>query len=219
MKTRFINHQGQHLIIYFAGWGTPPSVVTHLQLPSNTDLLICYQYHDLVCDIDFKPYQSIRVVAWSLGVWVAERVMQNTTLLSATAINGSGLPCHNQYGIPTEIFQGTLDKLSPQTRTHFERRMCMDKSLLADYQQHIDYQAFEDIQTELHYLNHAIKQDTRHNLITWDKAIISQKDSIFPPDNLRHYWQTRCPIEEYPYAHLLFQHFTHWAEFWEGKHD
>lgn len=38
-----------------------------------------------------------------MGVWVAERVMQGYPLLSATAINGTGLPCDDQYGIPEAI--------------------------------------------------------------------------------------------------------------------
>ncbi|HGG9315583.1 TPA: pimeloyl-ACP methyl esterase BioG family protein, partial [Neisseria meningitidis] len=53
MKTKFYNHQGGHLILYFAGWGTPPDAVNHLILPENHDLLICYDYQDLNLDFDF----------------------------------------------------------------------------------------------------------------------------------------------------------------------
>lgn len=214
MKTQFIHHQGQHLIVCFAGWGMPPSIVSHLQIPANTDLLICYDYHDMHCPFDFSSYQSIRLIAWSLGVWVAERVMHGYPLLSATAINGSGLPCHTHDGIPPSIFQRTLMQLSPQTRQHFERRMCLDKALLTRYQQSPDYRDFEDIHTELQALYQGIQTDTRHDLIRWNKAVISQKDCIFPPVNLIHYWASRCAITSVPYAHLLFSHFSHWSDFW-----
>lgn len=50
MKTEYFQHQGENLIVYFAGWGTPPSAVAHLALPDNYDLLICYDYQDLHCD-------------------------------------------------------------------------------------------------------------------------------------------------------------------------
>ena len=219
MKTHFVNHQGENLIVYFAGWGTPPSLVNHLTLPDNTDLLICYQYHDLICDFDFTAYKAIRVIAWSMGVWVAERVMHGHKLLSATAINGTGTPCHPQTGIPPKIFQSTLDNLSPQTRCYFEHRMCMDKAILADYTQRSDYRDFEDIYTELHFLANAIANDTQKDLITWQHAIISSHDNIFPPLNLYRYWETRCAITKYPYAHLMFQHFTEWKNFWEVIHD
>ena len=80
MKTKFYDHQGEHLIVYFAGWGTPLDAVAHLILPTDYDLLICYDYQDLKLDFDFSAYQQIRVVAWSMGVWVAERVLQGITL-------------------------------------------------------------------------------------------------------------------------------------------
>ena len=73
-------------------------------MPTDHDLLICYDYQDLTLDFDFSAYQQIRVVAWSMGVWVAERVLQGITLQSATAVNGTGLPCDDGFGIPYAIF-------------------------------------------------------------------------------------------------------------------
>lgn len=219
MKTLLINKKGRHLIVYFAGWGTPPSLVKHLQIPHDSDLLICYDYDDLNCLFDFSSYQSIRIIAWSMGVWVAERIMHQQTLLSATAINGSGLPCHPKYGIPPHVFQGTLTNLSSQTRQYFERRMCGDKTTLSSYLQSPDYRTFDNIHNELHSLSQAITNDSRTDLIIWTHAFISQQDNIFPPSNLQQYWKSRCPIINFPHHHLLFQHFTHWADFWEEKHD
>ena len=63
--------------------------MAHLILPTNHNLLICYDYQDLTLDFDFSAYQQIRVVAWSMGVWAAERVLQGITLQSATAVNGN----------------------------------------------------------------------------------------------------------------------------------
>lgn len=83
MKTKFYNHQGEHLILYFAGWGMPPDAVNHLILPENHDLLICYDYQDLNLDFDFSAYRHIRLVAWSMGVWAAERALQGIRLKSA----------------------------------------------------------------------------------------------------------------------------------------
>ncbi|MBD4936817.1 DUF452 family protein, partial [Xanthomonas citri pv. citri] len=35
MKTKLISTQQANLIIYFAAWGTPASVVSHLALPNG----------------------------------------------------------------------------------------------------------------------------------------------------------------------------------------
>ena len=67
MKTKFYDHQGEHLIVYFAGWGTPLDAVAHLILPTNHNLLICYDYQDLKLDFDFSVYQQIRVVGMVNG--------------------------------------------------------------------------------------------------------------------------------------------------------
>ncbi len=104
--------------------------MAHLILPTDHDLLICYDYQDLNLDFDFSAYRHIRLVAWSMGVWAAERALQGIRLKSATAVNGTGLPCDDNFGIPDTIFKATLDNLTENTRLKFERRICGDKASL-----------------------------------------------------------------------------------------
>lgn len=221
MKTLQQQNQGTQLILYFTGWGTPPSVVKHLVLPSNTDLAICYQYHDLSCPIDFNTYTSIRIIAWSMGIWVAERVCHSyhlyPLLKSATAINGTGLPRHPHYGISPRLFDITVNTLSPKNRQHFEQSMChptASNTILAQYQNAPDYRHFDDVSHELVCLQQWILEDTRTDLVPWTNAILSIKDHIFPIENMRNYWQSRCPITEIDGAHLIFPLFTHWEYLW-----
>lgn len=214
MKTEYLRRAGENLIVYFAGWGTAPSVVEHLSLPENYDLLICYDYQDLNCDFDFSVYQHIRVVAWSMGVWVAERVMQGYRLLSATAINGTGNPCHDKFGIPEMIFTGTLNGLNEENRHTFERRICGSKSALNNYQQLAQRPTLDEIHAELTALYAFLQQDHRTDLIQWTKAIVASKDKIFPVQNQRTYWKERCTICEIEGEHLVFPLFSHWQECW-----
>ncbi|MCR1837744.1 DUF452 family protein [Pasteurella caecimuris] len=213
MKIKFEDHQAENLLVYFAGWGTPISAVSHLAMPENYDLLICYDYQDLSLDFDFSRYQKIRVVAWSMGVWVAERALQGIPLESATAVNGTGLPCDDQVGIPFSIFKGTLDNLNETTRAKFDRRICGDKTNLAFYHS-APARGFQEIQQELTALFHAIEQDQRTDLVLWTNAIIGRKDKIFSAENQQRYWQTRCKINEIEGEHYLFSHLTHWAQLW-----
>ncbi|OOF59386.1 pimeloyl-ACP methyl esterase BioG family protein [Rodentibacter myodis] len=214
MKIEFEDHQADNLLVYFAGWGTPISAVDHLKLPENYDLLICYDYQDFTLNFDFSPYQKIRIVAWSMGVWVAERVLQNVQLESATAINGTGLPCDDNFGIPYTIFKGTLDNLNETTRAKFDRRICGDKANLVFYQL-APSREFKEIQQELTALFETILQDKRTDLIAWDKAIIGNRDKIFSPFNQRQYWLNRTTIKEIEGEHYLFSAFTHWSQLWD----
>lgn len=213
MKIKFEDHQGENLLVYFAGWGTPIEAVSHLELAENYDLLICYDYQDLRLDFDFSRYQQIRVVAWSMGVWVAERVLQGIKLTSATAVNGTALPCDDEQGIPYAIFKGTLDHLNDSTRAKFDRRMCGDKANFAFYQA-FPSRELQKIQQELTALFQATLQDKRTDLMEWTKAIIGTQDKIFPPHNQRQYWANRCLVEEMAGAHYLFADFKQWSQLW-----
>lgn len=213
MKTLLNARQGKHLLIYFAGWGTPPAAVEHLNLPADYDLLICYDYQTFEFDFDFSPYEEIRLVAWSMGVWAAERVLKGVPLVSATAVNGTGLPCHDELGIPVAIFEGTLNGLSPITRTKFERRMCAKADFVA--YSALTPRDFDEISAELTALWTALQQDLRTDLITWTKAIIAEQDKIFPAAHQQAYWQSRCAVQLVPGEHYLFPQFSHWNQLWD----
>lgn len=206
------NRHKPYLIVYFAGWGTPVSAVEHLQLPEGYDLLMCYDYRELHLEFDFSVYQGIRLVAWSMGVWVAERILCGKPLLSATAVNGTGKPCDAEYGIPPAIFESTLNGLTEHSRQKFERRMCGKE--LSDYQQRPHQRTFSDIQAELTHLFHLIMQDKRSDLLTWTNAIIGLQDKIFPIQNQQTFWQNRCTFRLVEGEHFLFSRFSHWEQLW-----
>lgn len=221
MKTVFTNNQATKLIVYFAGWGTPAEIVGELALSKEYDLLVCYDYQDLILEFDFKPYQQIHLVAWSLGIWVAERVVSkllsapllDTKLVSATAINGTGLPINDQQGIPVELFKATLAGLTPASRKKFERRMCNTLDDLHQYQQYPS-RDFTAVTTELAFLFEQIRKDQRTDLLQWKKAIIGTSDRIFSPQNQANYWQDRCKITYVESGHYLFNQYQQWEQLW-----
>lgn len=154
----------------------PPDAVNHLILPENHDLLICYDYQDLNLDFDFPP---IGTSVWWRGQWAfeAERALQGIRLKSATAVNGTGLPCDDNFGIPCAVFKGTLENLTENTRSKFERRICGDKASFEDYQQ-FPARPFDEIHQELTALFAMIGQDRRTDLIRWTNALFGSGDKI-----------------------------------------
>lgn len=218
MKTALIMSQSTpaaHLVVYFAGWGTPISAVSHLRLPEDHDLLICYDYQDLQLDFDFSTYDQIHLVAWSMGVWVANQVMSAIPLVSAVAINGTGLPCHDQFGIPCDIFEGTLAGLNEENRIKFERRMCGDKQTFAYYQSLPEQRDLQEIHAELTALYDMIKVKSSQS-IQWTRAWIAEQDRIFPMTNQLAYWQSiSVNTQLVKGAHYWFLSCSHWADLWE----
>lgn len=209
MRYQFYSQQQKKLIVYFAGWGTPLQAVAHLALPADYDLLLCYDYRSLELEFDFSLYQEVHLVAWSLGVWAAERAMQCVPLASATAVNGTGLPKDDEFGIPHAIFDGTLASLSPENRLKFERRMC-SKADLAQYQA-FEPRPFEEICEELSVLNALISANRIHGLIDWQRALLSRKDKIMPFAHQQAYWQQQqVKTEELAGEHYPFLQFDSW---------
>ncbi|WP_150539488.1 DUF452 family protein [Actinobacillus vicugnae] len=223
MKTKFISHSKNtdqaNLIVYFAGWATPPSVVSHLTIPAGYDLLICYDYQDLtLASFDFNRYQKIHLVAWSMGIWVAEKTLAHLPFQSATAINGTPFPKHDKWGIPVQIFEGTLQTLNEANRLKFERRICGDKQLLNHYLALSERRTLAEISAELKQLNLAIDAQAVSPSIHWDHVIIGEKDRIFPPHNQLAYWQTQnAQISQISEGeHYLWQHFSAWQQLWNS---
>ncbi|EFM89881.1 Uncharacterized protein conserved in bacteria [Actinobacillus pleuropneumoniae] len=219
MKTKLISNQQANLIIYFAGWGTPASVVSHLALPNGYDLLICYDYQDLNFPaFDFSRYQTVRLVAWSMGVWVAEKVLPEINLASATAINGTLFPKHDLWGIPLQIFDGTLQTLNAENRLKFERRMCGDKQLLNVYLALPEQRSLAEIHHELEVLNTAIEANLVTPKLHWTNVIIGEKDRIFSAQNQLAFWQDKKVRMTHlsKGEHYLWQHFSEWEQLWQS---
>ncbi|WP_420923813.1 DUF452 family protein [Actinobacillus pleuropneumoniae] len=219
MKTKLVSTQQANLIIYFAGWGTPASVVSHLALPNGYDLLICYDYQDLNFPaFDFSRYQTVRLVAWSMGVWVAEKVLPEINLASATAINGTLFPKHDLWGIPLQIFDGTLQTLNAENRLKFERRMCGDKQLLNVYLALPEQRSLAEIHHEIEVLNTAIEANLVTPKLHWTNVIIGEKDRIFSAQNQLAFWQDKKVRMTHlsKGEHYLWQHFSEWEQLWQS---
>ena len=128
-------------------------------------------------------------------------------------MNGTGLPCDDNFGIPCAVFKGTLENLTENTRLKFERRICGDKASFEDYQQ-FSARPFDEIHQELTALFAMIGQDRRTDLIRWTNALVGSGDKIFMPANQHRYWTPRCTVQETDGGHYLFSRFTHWSALW-----
>lgn len=212
------NKNASSLILFFAGWSASPESFRSLKIPDGTDLWICYDYRSLDFQEDLSPYTHIHLIAWSLGVWVADFLFQEDPVFdTATAINGTPLPVDDRYGIPPSIFKGTLANITEQGITRFNRRMCGSRQAWEDYSQ-TAIRPLAELEEELRYLYHRIISSpacTRpSDTPLWTRAYIGSEDRIFPADNLRRYWQEPVSVIEIEAPHYLFSHYQTWNELW-----
>ncbi len=213
MKTlkQLCGDNASSLLLFFSGWSAPPELFTSLEADKDTDVIICYDYRDLSFDEDLSHYKEIHLVAWSMGVRMAELALGGRySFASATAINGTPCPIDNAYGIPSDIFLGTLNGLTPGTLLRFNRRMCGTREILGGYQS-ASARPFDEVRDELMSIhNHCLH--TVGGPILWTRAIIGTGDRIFPSANQLAYWKGRYPVLEIASPHYPFYLWTRWRE-------
>ena len=113
---KYICEGRPRLLLFFCGWSASPALFHSLQSEPDQDVWLVSDYRNLTFDADLSAYQSVTLLAWSLGVWVAEQLFADESSVHwerKIAINGTGCPVHDTEGIPEAIFRGTLENLTP----------------------------------------------------------------------------------------------------------
>ena len=100
---KYICEGRSRLLLFFCGWSASPALFHSLQAEPDQDVWLVSDYRNLTFDADLSAYQSVTLVAWSLGVWVAEQLFADESSVHwerKIAINGTGCPVHDTEGIP-----------------------------------------------------------------------------------------------------------------------
>lgn len=161
--------------------------------PLSSDLLLCYDYRSMTFDASvLEGYCELRVVAWSMGVWVAGQVLGNLSGLPAItgrlAVNGTPFPIDDVRGIPVAIFRGTLEGLNPQTLGKFRRRMCGSSEGVKAFLAHGLTRPLEELREELASLYRLVSSLPSTGW-AWEEAWIGRRDRIFPAANQQEAWK------------------------------
>ncbi len=204
------------LLIFFTGWGTTPEVADHLLLPNKCDYLTAYDFRTLYPLPQIPEYEEVYMVGWSMGVWALDQL---ASLLpaptKAIAINGTPIPMNDQYGIPRDIFIGTLEGLDDTNRERFNRRMCGGRALLSVFNTFAQ-RSTADLRDELYgsYLKAKDIDPDASPRLRWTKALTSEKDLIVPPQNQLRYWGKHgVPVTELKgCGHYPLQSYSTWEE-------
>lgn len=189
MKTIFLRHSGtRSLNLFFAGWGSDVNLLQ--PAAGGNDLLMCYDYRQ-IDDFDFSlldDYREVCLVAWSLGVWVAQHCLSSRELplVDAVAINGTLQPISGTCGIVPAIFHGTIASLGERTLMKFRRRMC--GAGYDEFMSHAPVRTVGGLKAELESLRDAIEADSSISASIYHRAVIGKDDAIFLPACQQRAW-------------------------------
>lgn len=213
MEAKWIAHNGApKLILFFCGWGFDERCVGHLDT-CGYDVVALYDYRSLQAPVGITDgYSDITVVAWSFGVWVANRSLALGEIQAnkAFAIAGSTNPVSDTEGIPIAIFTGTVATLSVTSMSKFISRICggarRRDALVALMPQRDFYDQKEEL---ISLKQHFDNWNTPNNTI-WTSALIATNDGIFSYKNLARHWGDKAiTIND---AHLCFGNISSWHQ-------
>ncbi|EAH4503538.1 DUF452 family protein [Campylobacter jejuni] len=202
MKYEFLckNPDSKKLIVVFGGFASHPSHFSHLK--SDKNVILFYDYENFDLNFNFKAFDELFLIAFSMGVCVANRLLKELNFKQKIAINGTNLGIDKSKGIHPTIFKKTLQNFKLE---HFKKALFKElKSLAKDF-------IFKDekalkIELEKLFDFALIKQEEN---FLWDKVYSSKEDEIFPPNTLKNSFKNLIFLDK---PHFAFFHFKTWDE-------
>ena len=216
MKTLWLHkHNRKHLLVFCNGWGMDGCPFVPLQAQA-VDVLMCYDYRDLVADEDLaaviESYAEASLVGWSMGVWAGQRLFAASAgqFQRKIAINGTLCPIHDRFGIPVDIFSSTLENFNEAARLKFYRRMCRERATLETFLAHQPERGIDNQRLELQRLLQATGCLSAEDSIYSD-IVIADRDFILPTANQEHFWQSKN-IHTIDGSHFPFYGWKSWDD-------
>jgi len=209
MKFEWLKKDGQKkLAIIFNGWGFDANAFNP-EAFEGFDLLICEDYTDLYFKLPegLDAYDETCLIAWSFGVWVAERFFDEfKNIKMSVAVNGSHTPVSDELGIPHAVFEATLSSYDESAKEKFLTRIMGGRKALKDFECALPKRDAAKQKEELAALGAYFENAKPRIKRQWTRVIASDADKIFPLENLKRAWGDN--LEEISSAHYpaeLFQ--------------
>ena len=209
--------ENKQLVVLYGSWGSDENVFTPL-CNDSFDFIMFYNYSadEALVLPEMKTYSRITLIGWSLGVWAAEYLSPATGIFPdlTIAVNGSPIPADDRYGIPLKIFEGTLNNITEENMEKFYFRMFGDKKTFELNRERIPHRNVKSLHDELRWLYNRI-MEPKESGFRWDYAVTSEKDRVFPSDNVKNYWKKEKLTRHIvlPLPHYLFHKWNSFAEF------
>jgi len=212
MKSKlYIQNESKKIIIFFAGWGVDTNPFHKEILSSKKNILFIYDYTGIEISPELKEilsddyYTEISVIAWSMGVMVANTLLQGHKLKNAIAINGTLEPISDKYGIYERIFDLTINSFNDETAINFAKRMC-----LSDYNKYKEnFPERINLKEELLSLKQYAQNKNKSEKNIFTNVIISENDKIIPPKHQLDFWKTKGIIPKILKDSPHFCFYTH----------
>jgi biotin synthesis protein BioG len=218
MKTYIRRREkNNQLVLFFGAWGTDENVFTP-SCNDDFDFILFYNYSadEALVLPEMKTYEKIVLIGWSLGVWAAEHLSKKTGIKPdiTIAVNGTPVPADNQYGIPLNVFEGTLNNITETNIEKFYLRMFGDKKTYLANIDRVPKRSLKSLHDELRWLYNRM-MEPKDSEFKWDYAVTSEIDRVFPSENMHSYWLKEKDTKHMvlPLPHYFFHKWSSFTDF------
>ncbi len=206
MKFSWLNKKGNlNLIVFFSGWGMDEkSVILDYR---NFDFIVLYDYEDSKIDAklvkEISDYDNVCIIGWSMGVIMSTLLFDKiNNIKKKIAVNGTLKIVDDKFGIPTKIFEATLNNLNAKTIEMFFKNMGYKDFKTPN-------RNFESQLNELKFIKNFY--DGNIFQYNFDKVIIGNKDIIVPYRNQKRAWENNSCLY-LDCGHYCFNLFNSWED-------
>ena len=208
MQYKLVSDTGERrLIIFFAGWGMDWRPFATLAR-RGYDVAVVWDYTSFQIDWSFtRRYEEIGIVAWSMGVFAAALTTAalDPRVTRRIALGGTLTPVSDEYGIPADIFQATLDTLDERRLAKFYRRMFVSRAEHEVFRGALPQRDLDSLRRELVSVRE-MQLSAPQLSARYDRAYIGTDDAIFPAVAQQRAWQ----VSGVPYT--LVSEIGHWID-------
>ena len=187
MEIKWLNKKNNNkFIVFFNGWGMDEKIVSNL-LFEDYDVLTFFDYRNIEkIQIDLSDYKEKYLIAWSMGVYVCNFFRDEFKNFDKfIAINGTQKPIDNDYGIPVEIYNMTIERFNEQSCKKFIRKIS------------------PKLNTE---------EYCRRTIEELKEELISIRDLKITKNQINYWNQENIKITELDSNHYIFDNFKTWSE-------
>jgi biotin synthesis protein BioG len=213
MKSCWLNRtNNRDCILFMAGWGMGPEPFKSM-VPEEVAVLMIYDYRN-IDQLDIRALlpdtPRLHLLAWSMGVWAAGRLLTEIRFSSATAVGGTCRPIDDKLGIPEQVFDETIDNFSPAVLANFYSAMFDSPGQARRFLDTPPDRPLQELKEELMNLRSACRMQPEVKDI-FNSRLVTSRDRIFPARNQIRAWG-RDNCKSIPLPHFPFYQQPDWLE-------
>lgn len=204
-----------NVLVFCNGWGMDHNPFTPLG-SREYDVVLLHDFSSLAKIDDLLPtverYRQRVLVGWSMGVWGGQMLFpaEDQLFHRTIAVNGTLRPIDDRYGIPKDLFAGTMEGWSELTRRKFYHRLCGASEIERAFLACQPCRSLADQQRELAcYLESCAGIPREHSI--YSEIVVSEKDRIVPTLNQRAFWGDE--VFSLAGGHFPFYQWEYWDDF------